>query len=92
MTSDDPITLGELARRFDSMERRVEIEFGKLGRSIDSLHFVPAEQYRAERESDRHRIAELEDTIKWIVRAVVASILFPLIVVVGGVILIGGGS
>lgn len=92
MPPEDPITLGELSRRFDSMERRFELEFSKLGRSIDGLQFVHLDQYRAERESDRHRIDELEDTIKWLVRAVVASILFPLIVVVTGVVLVGGGS
>jgi hypothetical protein len=88
---DEP-TLGELNRRLDSMERRFEAEFGKLGRSIDSLQFVHHDQYRAERDAIVHRVDELEDTHKWIVRAVVASILFPLIVTIVGVVLIGGGS
>jgi hypothetical protein len=90
--NDDPVTLGELSRRLDAMERRFESEFGKLGRSIDSLQFVHHDQYRAERDAIVHRVDELEDTHKWIVRAVVASILFPLIVTIVGVVLIGGGS
>jgi hypothetical protein len=92
MGVDDPVTLGELSRRLDAMERRFEGEFGKLGRSIHDLQFVHHDQYRAERDALVHRVAELEDAHTWIVRAVIASILFPLIVTVIGVILIGGGA
>jgi hypothetical protein len=90
VNADDPVTLGELSRRLDAMERRFDAEFGKLGRSIDALQFVHLDQYRAERDSDRRRLDELEDSHRWLVRAVVVSILFPLILAIAGVVLLGG--
>jgi hypothetical protein len=90
MAGDDPVTLGELSRRLDSMERRFDTQFGKLGQSIDALQFVHLEQYRAERDSDRRRLDDLEDSHRWVVRAVVVSILFPLILAIAGVVLLGG--
>jgi hypothetical protein len=89
---DDLVTLGEVSRRLGSLETRVEKEFGKLDNSINSLRFVHLDQYRAERDADRHRISELEDTHKWLVRAVVVSILFPLILAIAGAVILGGAQ
>lgn len=91
MSIEDPVTLGELSRRIDNMEHRFEQAFTKLGQSIDSLRFVNLDQYRAERDADRHRIAELEDQNTWMIRAVVTAILFPLIVAAIAAIILGGG-
>jgi hypothetical protein len=103
MPADDPVTLGELSRRFDAMEHRFEAEFSKLGRSIDSLRFVHLDQYRAEREALTHRIEEIEgdvaeirDDRRWqqrmIVMAVVTSVVLPLILTAIRIGAIGGGG
>lgn len=100
---DESITIGELSRRFDAFEHRIDIEFAKLGRSIDALRFVHIDTYRAERDADRHRINELEADIaeinedrKWMVRAivmaVVASVVLPLVLTAIRIGAIGGGG
>lgn len=87
--SVDDMTLGELSRRLDAMERRLEAEFSKIGRSIESLNFVHIEQYRAERDALRSDVADIRDNLKWIVRSVVAALLFPLLVTIGVAIVVG---
>lgn len=91
------MTLGELSRRLDAMEHRVDQRLDGISQAINSLRFVHVDQYRAERDELRRRVEDLDEEIKelkadrkWIVRAAVTAILSPLVVALAVALILGG--
>lgn len=60
----DDVTLGELARRVDRMDREMQAGFAGLHEKIDRLAFVPAAVYAADQASYLERQSAQVDRIK----------------------------
>jgi len=76
----DEITLGELARRLDRMEVRMDGQFAQVGRQIENLQYVPRDIYALQVGEMSGRIDELEQAKMWLTRTIIASIAFPILV------------
>lgn len=84
---DSDVTLGEVFRRLTSLETQFGAGINRLGDRIDSLQFVHRDIHqaeiaalRAEISVERARTDELEDDKKWTRRALLTSLLLPIIV------------
>lgn len=66
----DEVTLGELARRIEAMERRIDVRFSVIDRRLESLQFITADRYNAEQIAVHAEIAEIKDKIKWVSRTI----------------------
>lgn len=87
----DEVTIGELARRLDGLERSIGRQFDSVTRQITSLSFVSRDAYEAQREAIMERLIELEEGRKWMARAVITALLFPVITAIIIVLVVGGG-
>jgi hypothetical protein len=84
---DSDVTLGEVFRRLTSLETQFGAGINRLGDRIDSLQFVHRDIHnadvaslRAELAVERGRINELEDDKRWTRRALLTSLLLPIVV------------
>lgn len=71
----DEITVAELGRRIDQIERQIGQNFSRLDRQLESLAFVHRETYGAERSAMQADLDDLKDKIKWISRTVAGSLI-----------------
>lgn len=79
MTGDD-VTLGEVGRRVESLERRFDQRANELGAKIDSLQFVNRETYEAKHSALETRVAKLEEAKQFFGRSLIAQFAFPVLV------------
>lgn len=77
---DSDVTLGEVYRRLTAVEHSFTNGFNRLGDRIDRLEFVHRDVYTADINTIRARLNELEDDKKWTRRALLTSLLLPVIV------------
>lgn len=85
----DEITLGEIARRMDRMEQRMEQGFQNATQQIESLAFVSKDTYEVQMRALNERLGTVdkrqdasEESRRWMVRALVTSLLLPVVVAV----------
>ena len=78
-----------VGERFTGLESRFDRELGYVRETIAGLNVVHMGQYIAERESDRRRIAELEDSNKWLVRLVIGALVTSLVSGLMAIVLAG---
>jgi len=85
----DEITLGEIARRMDRMEQRMEAGFRDSAEQVGSLAFVSKESYEVQMRALNERLGNTDKRLdaadesrRWVVRALVTSLLLPVIVAV----------
>lgn len=57
----DDVTIGELARRMDALDRRMTTGFEGVGRQIASMNVVHTDRYDADRRADDRRMEAIED-------------------------------
>lgn len=74
------VTLGELARRLSSMEKRIDDKFGDVNRRLDGLTFVPHDVHALSIKAVTDRLDVLEERDRWRSRVIVASFIFPVLV------------
>lgn len=77
---DDNITLGEIWRRLDSLERRFDVRATELGNKIDSLQFVHKDTYEAEKHADRTRLDAIEERLRFYGRTMFVQLGLPILV------------
>lgn len=77
---DSDVTLGEVFRRLTSVETKFDAGITRLGDRIDRLEFVHRDVYTADMTTIRSRLDELEDDKKWTRRALLTSLLLPIVV------------
>jgi hypothetical protein len=75
----DEVTSGELSRRLDAMERRMDAGFGRVSQQVENLQFVHRDAYQAEQRAVVDRLVKLEQSKTWIARSVVGSVIFPVL-------------
>jgi hypothetical protein len=56
----DDITMGELARRLDRMESRMDTQFAGVHRQIEGLQFVNRDTYEVEMSAVKTDIADIK--------------------------------
>lgn len=78
----DDVTMGELARRLDRVEGRIAEQFGDMHRQIEGLQFVHRDTYLVQMAAMTARLETLEEKNRWTARALVTSIIFPVIVAI----------
>jgi hypothetical protein len=78
----EDVTMGELARRLDRLEMRQGEAFTEVHRQIDNLQFVHRDTYLVQMTAMSDRLETLEEKNRWMARASVTSIIFPVIVAV----------
>lgn len=88
MATED-VTLGELARRLDAFEQRVDRQFAANRQQIESLTFVQRDVYEVRHQAlidrvvmDEERIDALEEAKKWTIRTFVMAFIFPVLAAV----------
>lgn len=72
---DSEVTIGELARRLESLDRAMGQGFSRIDRHLESMQFVHRETYSAERAAIINDLSELKDKMKWISRTVAGSLI-----------------
>lgn len=78
----DDVTMGELARRLDRVETRITEQFSDMHRQLEGLQFVHRDTYLVQMSAITDRLEALEEKNTWIARALVTSIIFPVIVAI----------
>lgn len=88
---DNDITLGEITRRLDRMEKSTTEGFRAIEAKLERLPFVTLDKYTPEREALVSRLDTLEERAKWVSRTIagaivtmVASVILTLIAARGG--------
>ncbi len=76
----EDVTLGEIARGLVSLEGRMNEKFASMNRRLDSLEYVPRGEHNLLFKVVSDRLRDLEDAKTWMSRALVASVLFPVLV------------
>ncbi len=76
----EDVTLGEIARGLVSLEGRMNEKFASMNRRLDSLEYVPRGEHNLQIKEVSDRLRDLEDAKTWMSRALVASVLFPVLV------------
>jgi hypothetical protein len=79
---DGEITLGEVNRSLISLEQRINLQFSSINKRLDSLQFVPRGEYEIQIRNLKDEVDELQESKKWLVRSLVISFLFPLLIAV----------
>lgn len=79
---ESDITVGELGRSMNQMERRLDQRFEEINRRLDNLQFVPREVYETQSRQMKEQIDELLEAKRWTVRTFVAAFLFPVAVAI----------
>lgn len=85
------VTIGELARGMDALERRMREGFLALQRSIDALSYVHVDRYEADQRAAERRISELEERSTWLSRAVAGALIMAVISAAVGLLVARGG-
>lgn len=88
----DEVTSGELSRRLDGLERRMDEGFGRVSRQVENLQFVHRDVYDEAQRAMARRLDRLEQSKTWIARSVVGSVIFPLLVAALVAVLIVRGA
>jgi hypothetical protein len=88
---DGPVTTGELARRMTGLERRMDMGFEHVQRSIETLRYVHIDRYDAERSAITERLATIEATARWLSRAVSGAVIAAVITAIVSVLVARGG-
>lgn len=57
----DDVTIGELARRMDALDRRMTTGFEGVTRQITAMNVVHTDRYDADRRADERRLQGIED-------------------------------
>jgi hypothetical protein len=78
-------SLGELADDIHEMQRDL-----RSLRDVLERTYVRQDVYEAQSVTRDGRIAAIEDTLKWVARVAVSSLLLPLLVALAAYLLIGG--
>lgn len=85
----EDVTPGELGRRLDRIEKRVDSQFDNvtrsienMTRSIENLQFVSRDVFQIEIRGLKERIEDLEDGKRWAFRGVVTALIFPVLVAI----------
>ncbi len=74
------VTIGELYRYLQAMEKRVNDQFISVGARFDKLQFVNKETYNVQFTSLEERVNILEEAKTWFGRTLVAAFVFPILV------------
>lgn len=88
---DGPVTIGELARRMTGIERRMDLGFEHVQRSIEKLQYVHVDRYDAERSAITERLATIEATARWLSRAVSGALITAVIGAIVTILVARGG-
>lgn len=78
----DDLTIGELGRRLDGFERRIEQRLNSIDRHIESLQFVHRDTYNVEVGNLARRVDDLEESKRWFARGLITALLFPVLVAI----------
>lgn len=75
--ADDEVTLGEVSRNLAALGQSIDNRFAELNTRLDNMGstFVRGDVYQAQRADDLRRIKNLEDSLQWTRRQVVAAVL-----------------
>lgn len=76
----DDVTLGELGRRLEALERRFDLRATELGDKIDSLQFVHRETFEAKHGALETRVKDIEEAKTFFARSLVVSFVLPILV------------
>lgn len=81
----DEVTIGELARRIDRIDRAMADGFREVSRTIEAQQFVHIDRYDADRRADKQhfdlidqRHSEIKETTKrlwWLILAAVVGLI-----------------
>ncbi len=82
----DDVSMGELARRLDRFETRVDNQFAAMHRQIESLQFVSRDAYTALVE----RVDALEEGSKWRYRLLAGALVTLAVALIGVVMTLVG--
>lgn len=77
---ESEVTLGELSRNIATMRDEMNGKFIEVNRRLDSLEFVPRREFEAVIAALVEDVKELKDDKTWTRRALVASLLLPIVV------------
>jgi hypothetical protein len=75
----DEITMGELARRLDRFETRIDQQFVGVHRQIDSLQFVSRDAF----DALVNRVEGLEESSQWRYRLLAGALVTLTIAMIG---------
>ena len=70
---ESEVTLGEVARSLVALEGRINGKFTDVNRRLDNLQFVTRDVFDLSTQQQAERIKDLEDTNRWMARALVSS-------------------
>lgn len=82
MPPNGEVTLGELSRGLEKLETHMNGGFAAVNRRLDSLQFVPRGEFKIQIDALGEDIKELKDSKQWMQRALVGSLLFPVLVAI----------
>lgn len=78
----DDVTLGEVVRRLDSLEKRMDGNFGNVTRQLENLQFVHRDTYSVQMAAVVDRLEALEESKAWVARGLVTCLIFPVVVAI----------
>jgi len=87
----DEISTGELDRRLSDMRAEMRSQFDKVNHHIEALQFVSRDTYLVQMQALTERLVKLEDAKTWLSRAVVVSLLFPILAAIVIALLVASG-
>jgi hypothetical protein len=87
----DEVTTGELARRMDRLDRRVDDGFRQIGVQLANQPYVHEDVYDVDKAAIERRVGELEDRSKWVTRTFAAALMGVLLVQVLQLLFARGG-
>lgn len=80
MADPSDVTLGEMFRLVAGLESRINKKFDDVQGTIAGLSFVSRDVYEVEKRALVERVEDLEESRRWMVRTLVASLLLPILV------------
>lgn len=78
--ANEDVTLGEIARNLRALRQDMTERFAQVNTRLDHLEYVPRGEHNLQIRELSDRVADLEDTKKWMSRTMVASFMFPVLV------------
>lgn len=88
---DEEITVGEIWRRLDSVERRIETGFSRLDRSLESLQFVNQDVYHSDQRALWAAIKDIQGKQTWVARTIAGALITTAITVLLALLAARGG-
>lgn len=88
---DEEVTIGEVWRRLEGLERRIDSGFSRLDRSIDALQFVHQDVYASNQRAIWDAINETKGKITWVTRTVAGALIVAVITALLGLFAARGG-